>query len=82
MAKTMTHDAEKGYQVSLDTVVPTPGSSEGIYVNPGDDEEDSENVQPVRGLVFKSAEDSNVKVWTKFNEDTGLLEVTIGVYYV
>lgn len=81
MARSMTYDSEKGYHVSHDIVLPSPGTSEGLYINPGDDP-DSENTQPIRSIVFKSAKDSNVKVWTSYNQDTQTLEVTIGVYYI
>lgn len=81
MARSMTYDSEKGYQVSHDVVLPSPGTSEGLYINPGDDPE-SENTQPIRSIVFKSAKDSNVKVWTSYKQDTQTLEVTIGVYYI
>jgi hypothetical protein len=81
MARNLTYDSEKGYHVSHDIVLPSPGTSEGLYVNPGDDPE-SENTQPIRSLVFKSADDSNVKVWTSYDSVKQALEVTIGVYYV
>jgi hypothetical protein len=79
MAKSLTYDSEKGYHVGFDVVTPSPGTSEGFRIGTSEDEDE---VYPVRSLVFKSADDSNVKVTTNFDPATGQLEVTIGVYYV
>lgn len=87
--KVASYDPEKGFSTSLDLTEPNPGTSGGVYfaTDVSDDDEenglkdDNENAV-VRGIRFQSALDSNVKVSTSFDKDTGLLTVTIGVYYV
>lgn len=85
--KVASYDPEKGFSTSLDSAEPNPGTSGGTYFATDESDEenglkdDDENAV-VRGIRFQSAPDSNVKISTSFDKDTGLLTVTIGVYYV
>lgn len=87
--KVASYDPEKGFSTSLDFPEPNPGTACGVYfaTDVADDDEenglkDDDGNAVVRGIRFQSAPDSNVKVSTSFDKDTGLLTVTIGVYYV
>lgn len=81
--KVSSYDSEKGFSTSLDSAEPNPGTSGGTYFSTdASDEEDDDGNAVVRSIRFESAPDSNVKVDTVFDHETGALRVIIGVYYV